>query len=473
MADNTHRPYRGPAHGDQHSSSGGDPLSELARLIGGQNDPFASPARAGRQDAANWHPDPYGHPDPRVAAAQSDYPEPFPSSAKSTGHAGYDASYGGRRETTPAQYGAPPQYGAAAQYGAPPPYQGQDYSDPFYRDGDGHDDYDDHAPARRRGGMLTVMAVIALALIGTAAAFGYRAIFGGSGSSTPPVIKADTTPAKIVPAATSNDQSKQIYDRVGDRPSAERVVSREEKPVDINDSLKNPRIVGGAPAAMANSAGSSASAGLPANASALQAPGAASANTPKRVRTVTIKPDGSDGKSPVATAARTTSGQQMASQPVVSRVASATPQDRDPAPVPVRTVSTRAPVQQATPPSNPNAPLSLAPPPAGGAARAPAARTATVASAPSVATASAGGGGYAVQVSSQRSEAEAQAAFRALQSKYPDQLGGQQPVIRRADLGDKGVFYRVQVGPFGSSDQASELCSSLKNAGGSCVVQRN
>ena len=69
-------------------------------------------------------------------------------------------------------------------------------------------------------------------------------------------------------------------------------------------------------------------------------------------------------------------------------------------------------------------------------------------------------GGYAVQVSSQRSEAEAQAAFRSLQGKYPGQLGGKQPLIRKVDLGAKGIYYRAMVGPFASGGEASELCTA-------------
>jgi hypothetical protein len=76
-------------------------------------------------------------------------------------------------------------------------------------------------------------------------------------------------------------------------------------------------------------------------------------------------------------------------------------------------------------------------------------------------------------VSSQRSEADAAAAFRALQGKYPSQLGGRQPIIRRADLGSKGIYYRAMVGPFASAGEASELCRSLKSAGGSCLIQKN
>ncbi len=84
-----------------------------------------------------------------------------------------------------------------------------------------------------------------------------------------------------------------------------------------------------------------------------------------------------------------------------------------------------------------------------------------------------GPGGYLVQVSSQRNEADAQASYRALQSKFPAVLGSRSPVIKRADLGDKGVYYRAVVGPFATPDEASQFCGSLKTAGGQCVVQRN
>lgn len=78
-----------------------------------------------------------------------------------------------------------------------------------------------------------------------------------------------------------------------------------------------------------------------------------------------------------------------------------------------------------------------------------------------------------MQLSSQRSEAEAQAAFRSLQGKYPNQLGGKQPLIHKVNLGAKGIYYRAMVGPFATGGEASELCSSLKAAGGDCIVQRN
>jgi hypothetical protein len=83
------------------------------------------------------------------------------------------------------------------------------------------------------------------------------------------------------------------------------------------------------------------------------------------------------------------------------------------------------------------------------------------------------GNGYAVQVSSERSENRAQAAFRALQAKYPDQLSGRQAIIRRTDLGAAGIYYRALVGPFASAKKAATMCSSMKAAGADCVIQKN
>jgi cell division septation protein DedD len=74
-------------------------------------------------------------------------------------------------------------------------------------------------------------------------------------------------------------------------------------------------------------------------------------------------------------------------------------------------------------------------------------------------------GGYVVQVSSQKSEADAQASYRALQGKYPSVLG--------VDLGKKGVYYRTFAGPFSSVDQATQVCNRLSAAGGPhCLIQK-
>ena len=85
----------------------------------------------------------------------------------------------------------------------------------------------------------------------------------------------------------------------------------------------------------------------------------------------------------------------------------------------------------------------------------------------------ASGGGFVVQVSSQKTEADAQASYKALQGKFPAVLGSRAPLIKRADLGEKGVFYRAMVGPFGTRDEAAQFCTNYRTAGGQCVIQSN
>ncbi|MEM1045717.1 MAG: SPOR domain-containing protein [Pseudomonadota bacterium] len=80
-------------------------------------------------------------------------------------------------------------------------------------------------------------------------------------------------------------------------------------------------------------------------------------------------------------------------------------------------------------------------------------------------------GNYIVQVSSQRSQAQAQAAYADLQRRYPSVLGNRDSFIQRANLGDRGTYYRVRLGPF-EQQAAARLCNDLKAAGGDCFVRR-
>jgi SPOR domain len=83
------------------------------------------------------------------------------------------------------------------------------------------------------------------------------------------------------------------------------------------------------------------------------------------------------------------------------------------------------------------------------------------------------GGGYVVAVVSERSVADADAVFRSLQAKFPNQLGGREPIMRRTDLGPEGTYYQASIGPFVSRKAAAGVCSSLKAAGESCLVEKN
>ena len=82
------------------------------------------------------------------------------------------------------------------------------------------------------------------------------------------------------------------------------------------------------------------------------------------------------------------------------------------------------------------------------------------------------GSGYLVQLSAQRSESQALAAFDGMKRQFPSLLGDYQPSIQRADLGDRGIYYRVRVGPMASQSAANAFCEQLKSSGGNCFVTR-
>jgi SPOR domain len=76
-------------------------------------------------------------------------------------------------------------------------------------------------------------------------------------------------------------------------------------------------------------------------------------------------------------------------------------------------------------------------------------------------------------VASERSAVDAEAVFRSLQAKFPNQFGGREPIVRRTDFGPEGIYYRASIGPFVSMNVAAGVCSSLKAAGESCLVEKN
>jgi hypothetical protein len=338
-------------------------------------------------------------------------------------------------------------------------------------------------------------------VLGTAGAFGYRAIFGTSiAPALPPIIKAEDGPNKIIPTANAQSGSSGQADATNND-SNEKLVSREEQPVNIGaPPSANPRMVSTVPvfpdSAPGIGPGSAAAGysigamGTTAGAPPTGAPAFAAANSSGAAATA---PTGSVPTPPPADPRPTALNQTAPSAPAPTVAPPAPPATKKIHTVAIRTEQSDAQdatssAQRAAKPSSTadaNAPLSIVP--SGGETAAPAAPAARPHSAPArpapVNTAAAAttdapapasaGGGYAVQVSSQHSEAEVQDSFRALQAKYPDVLGGKQPIIRRADLGAKGIYYRALVGPFASPEEAASMCSSLKAAGGSCLVQKN
>jgi SPOR domain len=517
----SNEPYRREAEPSRPSDQASDPLAELARLIG-RNDPFAelgrSQPRQGSQQGSqqesqhaapdDWHRAParepqFGHDDYAGREAQNSYQdsyhEPYQGSHRESfrdaRHASpdYDADHGSSYDQG---YGSQQDY--AQPYGAEGRRQdayeddrfrqdshayqqeGQGYHDghPHHdgrgydelhaeRDGhqhgqhyaDGHDSaqhdgdeadhyyqddaplapheddmYDDAPRARRRGGLTTALALIGCAMLGTAGAYAYRSYTGQPGSmQSPPVITADSsTPTKIVPPSAADSQSnKAIQDRLANA-GKEQIVPKQEEPVALKElgTSSSPRVVLPAPVA--------------------PVPGALAGVSvePKKVKPIPIRPDGTD----------------MSGRPVGTLPPAATR--------PATTSPTPAPKSAATAAPRNGGPISLDPQASEPPAAAP---TRTAALPPPTRTApepAGASGGFVVQLSSQKSEGEAQASFRSLQAKFPNELGGRQPIIRRADLGSKGVVYRAMVGPFTSSQEASQFCTSYKAAGGQCFLPK-
>ena len=80
-------------------------------------------------------------------------------------------------------------------------------------------------------------------------------------------------------------------------------------------------------------------------------------------------------------------------------------------------------------------------------------------------------GSYVIQIASLPSEAEAQTSYSRLSAKFSGIIGGRGVDIRKAQIKNKGTYYRVRI-PAGSKQEAQALCSQYKKAGGSCLVSK-
>ncbi len=276
MADDMDRGVapRGPARSES------DPLAELARLIG-QNDPFAGPGRAGpkvqvpplppkaapepvrtpelppNDPLAAAGPPPWmqqrgaGRPEaPRQAqpAPQQDFQEPaHPLHRYGSGHPAPQRDAFEEPEFQEEEEGQHERYDDAL-FGQLD-QGGQDFQrdqgfadDPYaFEEEEGYDDGEDEDHNKRGGGLAKVLMVVTLAVVGTGGAFAYRAYVGAPQNGEPPIIRADNSPTKIVPSPA--DGSPKVPDRLGMGDRTEKMVSREETPVDVNSRAGGPRVV--------------------------------------------------------------------------------------------------------------------------------------------------------------------------------------------------------------------------------------
>ncbi|MGE0845681.1 MAG: SPOR domain-containing protein [Flavobacteriaceae bacterium] len=414
-----------------------------------------------------------------------------------------------RREQQPAP---------AAEWRGPEPSREPDFADfdpEFDESGhlppyEGDAAYEHGSASGSRRGLFVVGMLVGLMVLGGAATLAWNGIFGSDSNSPPPTIKADAGDTKAQPenpgGAEIPNQNKLVYDRLegNEQKPEERVVSREEQVETTTGENGGVRVIG--PAAVPRGTMSEGEGAAPVP------------DQPKRVKTVVVKPDGTmvgipeapvtpepvpapAEPEPTATIVAD-NGAETPAQPTftppAAPVRAAQPSGSESGPIsltpgaapstalagqeqqaaqPAAAQPSRIPTQpvRTIPLSDPSRPISTQPTRVASAQPAPqpaaAAAPATQQPAPEVASIPAGA--YVVQVASRKSEELAAAAASSIQSRYGSALGNYKTSVQRADLGDRGVFYRVGVGPMATQQDASALCGRLKSAGLDCFVRRN
>lgn len=413
-----------------------------------------------------------------------------------------------------------------AEYGAAGSGRDQDALDGEYATGlQGVDD----GEARDSRAPLVALIVLGVAVFAGAGAFGWSMISGGGDDAAdgPRIIRADREPVKVLPenpgGVTVPNQDKAVYDRVAGGDAAQTgqpaLVNTAEEPVDVVQRTLDPDVLpleGRSEAATVKSEDRLTSDG------ATDVSGGSGASapvvSPRRVRTMIVRPDGSivpraepepevaqaetgSGTETVAAAqpadAETTAPAAASQEPAQdaaiptaeAEVAEAAPAVEAAAPdaptegtvAPVRVVTTqpiRAPVPQGRPADQPVNVVgtvtqggNVGNPVQTPAAQTPEPQPAAQEVASAAAAPVSNPGGFYVQIASQPTAEGAQASWQTLSNRYSSVIGGRGVDIQRADIPGKGIFHRVRI-PAGGRDEANALCSRYKAAGGSCFVSR-
>ncbi|MGB7336086.1 MAG: SPOR domain-containing protein [Salaquimonas sp.] len=339
--------------------------------------------------------------------------------------------------------------------------------------------YENSTPAKSGGGFKLAVGALCLALVVGVGVVGWGSLGGGdAGTGEPTIIKADTDPIKVKPDEPGGkqiaNQDNQVYNKVAGNESEETaqdtlISSRETVNPEVKtDNRLAPKTE---PETQATTLGIS----------------------PKKVRTFTVKPDGTivqsaPTESAPTQAASLTTPKVTAVEPAPAPITSdpsivsldgasttgviAIPQ---PSPLPAAVQIASAPVQPAPKPIVAPAPVAKAPAPKPVVAPAPSAdaptQIANLDATPAPVAPTVSSSEWKVQVSSQRSRDAAESSFNNIRNRFGSVLGGKSASIQQADVDGKGTFYRVKILADSKAD-ATQLCSRLKAAGGSCFVTR-
>ncbi len=81
--------------------------------------------------------------------------------------------------------------------------------------------------------------------------------------------------------------------------------------------------------------------------------------------------------------------------------------------------------------------------------------------------------GYFVQLASVRSDGGARQEWARMQRAHPDLLGDLELSVQSADLGERGIFFRIRTGPFPNRATAQDMCGQIEAAKLGCLVVRD
>jgi cell division septation protein DedD len=81
------------------------------------------------------------------------------------------------------------------------------------------------------------------------------------------------------------------------------------------------------------------------------------------------------------------------------------------------------------------------------------------------------GGAYVLQIGAYKSQSDADAAWKTFKGKHP-MAASYSESVQKADLGDKGTWYRLRMGGFSDKTAAASFCDKLKADGGNCLVAK-
>ncbi|MBL1234765.1 MAG: SPOR domain-containing protein [Rhodobiaceae bacterium] len=277
-------------------------------------------------------------------------------------------------------------------------------------------DATDEGP-RRRGPLLFLGAIVVIAAFAGVVFLAYQQGMKQGAKSGPPLIQADRTPFKMAPEDPGGQKfphrDKRIYDKISGAEALdngiERLLPRSEEPIDI-------------------------------------------ARVPNRV------PETS--KNYVETLPPALEIPSSVGSLVVGGQQRAVSTSRSQKPVPMPAAKPR----RLVPPSSTDVSKSKTVT----ASTVPARVVSQPARAPKAVTS----GEYVIQIAAFRDVATANAEFASLRAKHSDLLDGMRPDLQRADLGDKGIYYRLRMGFFASKEKASQTCAQLKTRGQGCLVRK-